>query len=580
MRTGDVTFKTAPDFEAPADAGGNNVYDIIVTASDGMHATDQDVAITVKNQNEASPVFTSGTSADFSNNGTGTAYTASATDADNLGPLTYTLSGGADVALFDINTTTGVVTFKAAPDFAAPKDAGLDNVYNIVVTASDGTKTTDQNVAITVQNYAVIEGSEADDTIIGGVGVDLIRGNAGNDELDGGTGNDTLNGGAGADNLMGGTGNDDYIVDDIGDIVDENLSDPDDVDIVESSISFSLMNSAHVFGAIENLTLTGTENINGTGNTLNNTIIGNSGANELKSYAGNDRLDGGAGADTMIGGTGNDTYVVDSADDTVDETGASGTETVEASVDFSLMTSTKVLGTFEKLTLTGSGNIKGTGNELANTIIGNIGANEIDGGAGADTIDGGAGADNMIGGAGDDIYVVDDAGDTVNETGADGIETIMASVDFSLMTSTKVLGTFEKLTLTGLGNIKGTGNELANTIIGNSGANIIDGGTGADTMSGGAGNDTYIVDSASDKIDETGADGIDTVQTAFTFSLVNSANLLGNFENLTLTGTGKINGTGNALNNVITGNSRRATNVAEQAVLAWIRSTAARASTP
>ena len=311
---------------------------------------------------------------------------------------------------------------------------------------------------------------------------------------------------------MGGTGNDDYIVDDIGDIVDENLSDPDDVDIVESSISFSLMNSAHVFGAIENLTLTGTENINGTGNTLNNTIIGNSGANELKSYAGNDRLDGGAGADNMIGGTGNDTYVVDSADDTVDETGSSGTETVEASVDFSLMTSTKVLGTFEKLTLTGLGNIKGTGNELANTIIGNSGANVIDGGAGADTIDGGAGADNMIGGAGDDIYVVDDAGDTVNETGADGIETIMASVDFSLMTSTKVLGTFEKLTLTGLGNIKGTGNELANTIIGNSGANTLSGGlgndtlaggvgndnlqggAGIDTMSGGVGNDTYIVD--------------------------------------------------------------------------------------
>ncbi len=126
----------------------------------------------------------------------------------------------------------------------------------------------------------------------------------------------------------------------------------------------------------------------------------------------------------------------------------------------------------------------------------------------------------MIGGAGDDIYVVDDAGDTVNETGADGIETIMASVDFSLMTSTKVLGTFEKLTLTGLGNIKGTGNELANTIIGNSGANTLSGGlgndtlaggvgndnlqggAGIDTMSGGVGNDTYVVDNLKDIVDE------------------------------------------------------------------------------
>ena len=141
MRTRRRHVQGRPGLRGPGGCGPQQCLRHIVTASDGVQATAQNVAITVKNLNEASPVFTSGTSADFSNNGTGTAYTASATDADNLGPLTYTLTGGADVALFDINTTTGAVTFKAAPDFAAPKDAGLDNVYNIVVTASDGTKT-------------------------------------------------------------------------------------------------------------------------------------------------------------------------------------------------------------------------------------------------------------------------------------------------------------------------------------------------------------------------------------------------------------------------------------------------------
>ena len=111
---GKVTFKAAPDFEAPVDEDGNNVYDITVNASDGVHSTTKNVAITVTNENDNDPVFTSGTSANFAENGTGTVYDANATDADNLGTLTYSLSGD-DAALFDIDLT-GKVTFKAAPD--------------------------------------------------------------------------------------------------------------------------------------------------------------------------------------------------------------------------------------------------------------------------------------------------------------------------------------------------------------------------------------------------------------------------------------------------------------------------------
>ncbi|WP_431305663.1 FG-GAP-like repeat-containing protein [Sediminicoccus sp. BL-A-41-H5] len=149
--TGVVTFKTAPNFEAPADAGADNVYDITVTASDGSNSSAaQAVAITVTNVNEG-PTVTSGATASFAENASGTVYTATGTDPEN-NALTWTL-GGADAALFDINASTGVVTFKTAPDFEAPADAGANNVYNITVTASDGTfSSAAQAVAITVTN--------------------------------------------------------------------------------------------------------------------------------------------------------------------------------------------------------------------------------------------------------------------------------------------------------------------------------------------------------------------------------------------------------------------------------------------
>ncbi|KPF89675.1 hypothetical protein IP81_16490, partial [Novosphingobium sp. AAP83] len=133
---GVVTFKIAPNFEAPADANSDNVYDITVTASDYMYSSAaQAVAITVTDVNEA-PSVTSGATANFAETGTGTVYTATGTDPENDN-LTWTL-GGADAALFDISNT-GAVTFKTAPNFAAPADADADNVYDIIVRAFDGT---------------------------------------------------------------------------------------------------------------------------------------------------------------------------------------------------------------------------------------------------------------------------------------------------------------------------------------------------------------------------------------------------------------------------------------------------------
>ena len=164
-------------------------------------------------------------------------------------------------------------------------------------------------------------------------------------------------------------------------------------------------------------TLSGFENL--TGSQFNDTLIGSSGNNVLTGLGGNDTLNGGAGADHMLGGTGNDTYVVDNAGDVVDETDGDGTDTVQSSISFSLADGAHAIGSLENLTLTGTGAINATGNDLDNVLIGNSAANVLMGAGGNDTLNGAAGADKMYGGTGNDTYVVDNAGDVVNETGGD-----------------------------------------------------------------------------------------------------------------------------------------------------------------
>src|SRR4029453_18768391 len=109
--------------------------------------------------------------------------------------------------------------------------------------------------------------------IPGNDGNNLLMGLAGNDALTDDAGNDTLNGGVGADTMAGGLGNDTYVVDNPLDLVMEDAM--EGTDTLLSSITHTLAVND------ENLTLTGTAAINGTGNGLDNVIAGNIGANLL-----------------------------------------------------------------------------------------------------------------------------------------------------------------------------------------------------------------------------------------------------------------------------------------------------------
>lgn len=376
----------------------------------------------------------------------------------------------------------------------------------------------------------VLSGDDGDDQIYGESGNDALFGRDGNDELlgmdgndrlDGGAGNDLLDGGAGADEMLGGAGDDTYVVDDAADTVTELVN--EGFDTVRTTLD------GYTLGAnVENLTLTGSADLTGHGNELDNILIGNRGNNTLTGDAGNDKLDGGLGADTLIGGTGDDTYIVDNVGDTVVELADEGIDTVKANVSYALAANV------ENLSLTGTGNIDATGNELDNRLTGNAGDNRLDGGAGADT---------MAGGRGNDTYVVDQIGDVVTENAAEGIDTVVSGIDYTLGANV------ENLTLSGTGDLHGTGNELDNVIVGNAGNNVLDGGVGVDTLAGGTGDDTYVVDNTGDTVIEAADAGTDTVFASVTYTL--SANV----ENLTLTGSANIDGTGNELANALTGNA-------------------------
>lgn len=215
----------------------------------------------------------------------------------------------------------------------------------------------------------------------------VINGTPGDDTLIGTSGADTIDGGAGADEMRGLKGADTYLVDNVGDRVVEAAGGGKDT--VKASVSYTLANN------VENLVLTGTAGLSGTGNALANKLTGN---------AGNNLLDGLGGADTMVGGKGDDSYRVDNAGDVVTEKAGQGTDTVVTSVDYTLGAGVENLG----MSSNGTAGIKGYGNELANSMSDWIGSDLLSGLDGNDTLNGGTvlspgASDTLDGGNGDDV---------------------------------------------------------------------------------------------------------------------------------------------------------------------------------
>ncbi|MGU3313730.1 putative Ig domain-containing protein [Acinetobacter sp. M5A5_2a] len=388
--------------------------------------------------------------------------------------LTYsaTLEDGSPLpSWLSFNPTTRVLS-GTSPDNTVP--------LNIKITVKDIANQSVSDVfklTFIVQNQT-INGTSNADTLYGASGNDTITGQAGNDILYGQSGNDTLNGGTGNDTMYGGKGDDTYIVDSTADVISESLNEGSDT--VQSSVTYTLVNN------VENLTLTGTTAINGTGNILNNIIIGNSAINTLSGGAGDDYLDGGTGADKLLGGIGNDTYIVDNTSDVITENVNEGTDTIRSSVSLTLGNNV------ENLILTGTSAINATGNTLNNVMTGNSAINTLTGGAGDDYLDGGVGADKLLGGIGNDTYVIDNSGDALTENTNEGIDTVLSSITYTLGSN------FENLTLTGSTAINATGNTLNNTLTGNSGVNILNGGAGNDTLDGHGGNDQFTGGTGSD----------------------------------------------------------------------------------
>lgn len=414
-----------------------------------------------------------------------------------------------------------------------------------------------------------LTGNNNDNYLYGGEGRDTIIGNGGHDVIDGGHG---------ADIMDGGTGNDIYYVDNRHDTINEKAGEGNDT--VYSSTHYA----AH--SHIENITLTGKDNLHAIGNDQDNILIGNEGVNRLEGGKGNDTLYAGNSGDQLIGGEGDDIYKIDGTVKgfnldihkiSVHEYGNNGTDTIHLGVPAQKVERIADLppyilhGNVENLFVSGhSSHIQGNnasnvlrGGKHADYLKGGRGNDNLYGHDGDDILDGEAGKDKMVGGKGNDTFYVDHINDTAHEAAGEGKDTVFAGVSYTLGQHIENLTLLPKHTA-----LNASGNHMDNTINGNrfnnhihggqgddtlyghEGDDTLNGGLGIDTLVGGKGNDTYILEDTWDSITENPNEGTDTVLSSL------DANILkDNLENLTLTGNADAKAHGNDADNILTGNT-------------------------
>ncbi len=442
-----------------------------------------------------------------------TVDSGSAADRGTLSYAKITASGGAqsihDNFYFTNEAGETIAAANAAGDFSrnliTDTDGGIDTLNAAAVTSNvtldlvAGGTSWIQGKAITLAAGTVIENA------IGGDGNDVLRGNElanylyggrGNDSIVGGGGDDTINAYRGNDTIEGGAGGDLILGADGTDTAAYLTS--------TAGVQVDLNRVAQTGGHAQGDQLYSIESVTGsfyadvlTGNAQNNMLRGDAGADRLYGGGGNDTLDGGAGVDIMLGGAGDDRYIVNSTYDIVQEStvqssglfktevDSGGNDTIGTtllSYDLSAsssaltagITGAKLIGTVENLVYLGTGNFKGTGNAVANSLVGANGADSLDGGAGDDKLSGGNGNDELVdhlgqnqmfGGAGNDYLATYATGNTLD--GGSDADTIVSAT-------------------------------AGNTILGGAGNDYIlcYGGAGRDVISGGAGADQFVFNNA------------------------------------------------------------------------------------
>ncbi|WP_300334416.1 M10 family metallopeptidase C-terminal domain-containing protein [Accumulibacter sp.] len=465
---------------------GDFVENLVLRGSDNLSATGNTLANTLRG-NAGNNVLDGKAGVDLLDGGEGAdVYLIGLASDHPAAEIADSGTSGNDEVRFAAGTASTLTLFAG--------DRGIESV--VIGSGLGELANTNGTGALNVNAALVGNGL----SILGNAGANVLTGTDYADRIDGGAGADRLIGGGGSDTLIGGTGNDVYVAD-ASDTLIETSTLASEIDTVETNATWTL-------GAnLENLTLLGSDNLNGSGNALSNRLLGNTGANVL---------DGGLGADSMYGGAGNDSYIVDNAADQVCETSPNGSRSDNGGNDTVYSSVNWTLGDFvENLVLGGSGNLSATGNTLANTLRGNAGNNLLDGKGGIDVLDGGEGADIYLIASGFDHLAAEIADSGTNGTdevrfsavtpgtltlfaGDRGIERVViggGAGEIAVSSGTTALNV----------DARALGNSLS--IIGNAGNNVLSGTAYADTINGGAGNDRLIAGGGNDSL--TGGAGAD-----------------------------------------------------------------------
>ncbi|MDO9004214.1 MAG: calcium-binding protein [Aquabacterium sp.] len=391
----------------------------------------------------------------------------------------------------------------------------------------------------------LLQGTPGADVLDGGLGNDQLMGDDGADYLYGDAGDDWLQGGLGADTLVGASGDDTYLVDNAQDVVIERAQDGE-ADEVRSFVSYTAPDYIETLSLVGGAAIDGFAHDLGMslyGNNANNRLIGGKGDDWLQGFKGDDSVEGGDGLDYLSGGVGNDslyggegsdylvgdegidlmdggqgddTYLVDnSADTVVEQPNGGGDDQVRSWVSY---TASKHI---ESLFLIGAADTNAFAHDEGMFLYGNKGNNRMVGGqgddwlqdfGGTDTLEGGAGFDTLYGGSGNDTlhgnegndylnggegidamfggkdndtYIVETAGDQVNEVEGEGTDTVVISKLGSYTLGDNVEnGTLSVLSSSGA------------ALTGNGLANVLTGSAFNDTLAGAGGNDTLIDASA------------------------------------------------------------------------------------